>query len=183
MASVGDVVLSRKIKLDGTEHVHEAEVVGVDRQGLWLFSPAGTIVRDGANRPREDRIQVADGVLFYPTTPLPKSGGWFCAWHWAPAPRPAGPHWARRWISIDIAARTGPTTFVDHEIDLWCSAEDSGVVDEDELDEVERNGQLNSDAAQVARDAAAELHAALRNGYHGAFDDVGWDLLTARVGS
>lgn len=172
---VGRTVRSRKVKLDGSEKTHASRVVRRGPEGVWLFSPAGTEVV-GPDGPLQ--AQPADGVQFFPAQPLPASGGWYVAWCWAVAPEPPSDHWASQWVSVDVAAaRDEPFSFLDLELDLWCSADDAGVVDVEELDAAEADGLVDAATADVARDAAEELHRALRAGYQGAFDGLGWRLL------
>ncbi|WP_146197655.1 hypothetical protein [Promicromonospora sp. AC04] len=122
--------------------------------------------------------QPADGVQFFPAQPLPESGGWFVAWCWAPAPEPPADHWTSPWISVDVAAACDEQfSFLDLELDLWCSAEGAGIVDVEELDAAEADGLVDAVTADVARDAAEELYGALHSGHQGAFDGLGWRLL------
>jgi hypothetical protein len=172
---VGRVVRSRKVKLDGSQKTHASRVVRRGPEGVWLFSPAGTeVVGHGGPLP----TQPADGVQFFPARALPESGGRFVAWCWAAAPEPPADHWTSPWISVDVAAaRDEPFSFLDLELDLWCSADAAGIVDVEELDDAEHAGLVDAPTAAVARDAAEELHRALRRGYQGAFGGLGWDLL------
>jgi hypothetical protein len=172
---VGRTVRSRKVKLDGIHKAHAARVVRRGPEGVWLFSPAGTAIvgSDGSVS-----TQPADGVQLFPAQALPESGGRFVAWCWAAAPEPPSDHWLSPWISVDVAAvRDEPFSFLDLELDLWVSADDAGIVDVDELDAAEADGLIDVAAAQIARDAADELHRALSSGYQEAFDGLGWRLL------
>jgi hypothetical protein len=171
----GQFVRSRKVKLDGAQKTHSARVVRRGPEGTWLFSPAGTeVVGPGGPLP----TQPADGVQFFPAAPLPESGGWFVAWCWTTAPDPPTDHWTSPWISVDVAAaHDEPFSFLDLELDLWCSAGNAGIVDVEELDAAEDAGLVDAAAAAVARDAAQELYRALRHGYQGAFGGIGWQLL------
>lgn len=172
---VEHVVHSRKVKLDGVQKSHAARVVRRGPEGGWLFSPAGTLVSgsDGSAM-----VQPADGVQFYPAHPLPESGGRFVAWCWAVSPEPPTSHWTAPWISVDIAAaRDEPLSFLDLELDLWCSAEGEGIVDAEDLDAAEGSGLVDATTADVARLAAEELYRTLRSGYPGAFGGLGWRLL------
>ncbi|MFC8797623.1 hypothetical protein ACFT2C_07800 [Promicromonospora sp. NPDC057138] len=172
---LGRAVRSRKVKLDGAEKTHASRVVRRGPEGVWLFSPAGTEVV-GPDGPLP--AQPADGVQFFPAQALPESGGWFVAWCWSAAPEPPADHWTSPWISVDVAAaRDELFSFLDLELDLWCSADDAGIVDADELDDAEAADLVDAATAAVARHAADELYRALRSGYHTAFDGLGWRLL------
>lgn len=174
VTSSQQVIVVRKIKLDGVVSEHRALLVEARPEGCWLYSPAGTTVTksDGTSI-----AQPADGVQFFPVDQ------WFAAWCWAPAINPSSSYWTRPWISVDIAEPAqvdlvaGRATFVDLELDLWCSEEGSGVVDQDELEAAERQGLLTSSKATTARRTAEELHADLKAGCATAFDGVGWRLL------
>lgn len=172
---LGRLVRSRKLKLDGVEKTHLSRVVRRGPEGVWLFSPAGTeVVGPDGPLPR----QPADGVQFFPADPLPESGGRFVAWCWASAPEPPADHWTSPWISVDVAAaRDEPFSFLDLELDLWCSADDAEIVDVEELEDAEAAGLVDAATAAVARDAADELYRALRHGYQRGFDGLGWRLL------
>lgn len=79
---------------------------------------------------------------------------------------------------MDIAAPgSGPFTFVDHELDLWCDTSGAGIVDQEELDAAEAAGHLSQQEATTARMAADELHHTFRHGYADAFAGWGWSLL------
>lgn len=164
----------RKIKLDGATSEHKATLIETGPQGCWLYSPAGTVVTrsDGTTT-----TQPADGVQFFP------AARWFTAWCWARAQNPPKPYWDRRWILVDVAKPAevdldaGLVSFVNLELDLWCTDEDVGVVDQDELDDAERRGLLTSVQAVTARRTAEELYNELRTGCAAAFDGVGWRLL------
>jgi hypothetical protein len=176
----GELVRSSKVKLDGSRKTHTSRVVRSGPEGIWLFSHAGTKIvgSDGSVAG-----QPADGVQFYPTHALPESGGRFVAWCWAVAPEPPANFWTSPWISIDVAeARDEPFSFLDLELDLWCSNDGSGIVDVDELDAAEESAQVDTATANRARNAAHELHRVLQVGYREAFGRLGWELLAEERG-
>lgn len=176
----GQIVRSRKVKLDGSRKAHVSRVVRRGPEGVWLFSPAGTEVVGSDGSVME---QPADGVQFFPAQALPESGGRFVAWCWAVAPQPPADYWASPWISIDVAAaRDEPFSFLDLELDLWCSAEGAGIVDAEELDAAEESGLVDAATAGVARRTAQELHRALLSGYQGVFGGLGWQVLAETRG-
>lgn len=179
MSTPGDVI-STKLKLTGDPRFHAATVVGSSAAGTWLFSPAGTVVSGPSG---SVGTQPADGVQFFPTDVLPMSRVWYVAWCWAVAPEPTSPHWARPWISVDIAAREADRfSFLDLELDLWCDESGAGVVDQEDLDAVEAAGRLSPGAAARARLASEELYQDLRAGCRDAFDGEGWSVLEAARG-
>ncbi|WP_425955584.1 hypothetical protein [Xylanimonas sp. McL0601] len=172
---VGELVRSVKVKLDGSRKSHTARVARTGPEGIWLFSPAGTeiIGSDGSLT-----TQPADGVQYFPRHVLPETGGRFVAWCWAAAPEPPADFWSSPWISVDIAAsRDEPFSFLDLELDLWCSSDGSGIVDVEELDAAERAGWVDAAGATRARGSADEVQRELKVGYQDAFGRVGWNLL------
>ncbi len=162
-----------KIKVDGTRSEHTATVIEADAEGCWLFSPAGTQVA------RSDQVpyrQPADGVQFFPY------GQWFAAWHFAPAAEPAGPIWTRPWMAIDVNEpvrfhEVGRISFLDLEVDLWCSEDGADIVDQEDLADVERRGLITPETAERARRTADELAVKLEPDYRAAFGGTGWRLL------
>lgn len=164
----------RKIKLDGTTSEHEMILVQRDDTGWWLYSPAGTVVTRSDKPPY---TQPGDGVQFFP------AGRWFAAWSFAAAADPPSEYWTRPWIAIDIAepARldlgAGLVSFVDLELDLWCSDDGAEVVDQEDLAEAERQGLITRETAERARRTAEDLATELSVGHRAAFGGIGWRLL------
>jgi len=178
-----DDVTVRKTKLSGRTSASPATVVQRASEGAWLFSPRGTLVRDPAGT--VVWTQPTDMVQYFPAAPLPRSGGWYVACCWEVGPDPEVEMWNHRWISVDLAVPdtapgAGPYDFVDLELDLWCGANGLGIVDEDELAEVEEAGLITAEVAETTRLAGDELYEHLAAGWTKAFGGVGWALLDRR---
>ncbi len=156
-----------KLKLDGAFWRWQAREVATDVHGTWLYSPAGTVCqgRDGA-----EYIQPANGVQL-----MPDHQCW-AAWWWQ----------GRDLITIDIATMTEKVDqtwrFTDHELDLWCTDNDCGVVDRDELDEAVQANLIDKITAHRAEQVADELHVRLRSHDDDLFAKAGWEMLR-RAGS
>lgn len=121
----------------------DAEVLGEDEFGTWLFCAAGEIHRraDGT-----ELVVPGDGVQLMPRT------GWWAAWWWRDG----------RWIGVDICTppEQGPDgwSYTDLELDLVRRKDGTVlVVDEDEF---ERAG-LPESVGTAARAAAVELRVRL----------------------
>jgi hypothetical protein len=166
------MIMVRKLKLDGTTSEHTATLIESDADGCWLFSPAGTRVTRSDQAPYR---QPADGVQYFPY------GQWFAAWHFAPAEDSPSPVWTRPWLAIDVTEparfEPGHISFVDLELDLWCSADGAAIVDQEDLADVERRGLITAATAARARRTADDLAAALEPGHLAAFGGKGWRLL------
>ncbi|GAB3755072.1 tetratricopeptide repeat protein [Microlunatus parietis] len=167
-------IMVRKLKLGGTWSEHPATLVQAGPEGWWLYSAAGTKITNSDGRTGR---QPADGLQ------LVSFERWFRAWWFVPGEPPLSRLWERPWIAVDIAEparidhNSGRIDVVDLELDLWCSDEGYGLVDEDELADAERLGLLSAATAERARQAADEVAAELRVGYPAAFGGTGWRLL------
>lgn len=125
----------------------DAEVLGVDEFGTWLFCAKDETYRtpDGT-----EVVIPSDGVQLMPST------GWWAAWWWR----------MNHWISVDVCLppvldRDG-WSFTDLELDL-VRREDGTVllVDEDEFEQAVAEYDIPVTVVETSRATTAELRARL----------------------
>jgi hypothetical protein len=142
----------------------QAEVLGQDGYGTWLYSPRGSrhTRRDGSVV-----VLPCDGVQLLPRT------GWWAAWWWDD----------EHWVSLDISTPPqydGATwRYADLEIDLVLLADGKvEVYDRDEFDAAVRTGAMPGDAAAEATAAAEAVRLAM-SGRQEPFHETGWRWLAS----
>jgi hypothetical protein len=154
---------SKRIAASGEPSMSwDAEVLGEDAFGTWLFCPRGSRHTKGNQRVV---ILPCDGVQL-----LPKDN-WWAAWWWED----------EHWVSVDICTppRLHGSTwqYVDLDLDLVLLADGSvEVVDQEEFDQAVSTGSIPRDMADEAAAACQAVRRAMSAGEE-PFRSAGWRWL------
>lgn len=171
------VVTICKQKIHGGRGCWQAYQVRRDDDGLWLFTPAGSVFRSGEGPTDDDRCEVEGGsVPGLDSLVLVPDDSQFWMACWRVPERPLH-------ISVEICGwvrrEPGLVAFQDWELDPFRLR--SGTVAVEDLDdfvEARATGQLSADLAEQALTAAARIERSLRR-RTAPFDDRGDELLAS----
>ena len=168
-----------KHKLDGSSRSWQAQLLGEDEYGHWLFAPAGTLTTDGSGQPLGRHDQ--DGVQL-----LPRAG--WTAWWWldgsitidlsSPVQLDAGDHHCESADPPDagLPRRQRCARYLDLELDLWQRGTQYGVADRDDYAQARQAGQFDDAQHEQVMADLADLEQRLATGGE-PLAAVGWQRL------